>query len=87
METAYRVRVVCAENDQALIRAIVMRHINSEKGMLVQGIATQDCDEAHRTVVVADVFSNQRNDRKMEDLVSRLNLEPGMVAVSWEKRV
>jgi uncharacterized membrane protein YhiD involved in acid resistance len=52
----------------------------------VQGIALVDCDQANRIAVAADVFSHQRDDRAMEELVTRLNIEPGVVAVSWERR-
>jgi putative Mg2+ transporter-C (MgtC) family protein len=86
VETAYRVRVVCEEKDQALVRTIVLRHLNAHKGMIVQGIALVDCDQANRIAVAADVFSHQRDDRAMEELVTRLNIEPGVVAVSWERR-
>jgi putative Mg2+ transporter-C (MgtC) family protein len=86
VETAYRVRVICAESDQAIVRAIVMRHLNAHKGMIVQGTSLLDSDEPGRVVVAADVFSHQRNESAMEELVSRLNIEPGVVAVSWERR-
>jgi putative Mg2+ transporter-C (MgtC) family protein len=86
VETAYRVRVVCAESDQALVRTILLRHINAHKGMVVQGISMLDCDQVQRVALAADAFSHVRNDRAMEELVSRLTIEPGVVAVSWERR-
>jgi putative Mg2+ transporter-C (MgtC) family protein len=86
MEAAYRIRVVCGERDQSLIRTIVLRHINSNSKMTVQGIAAQDAEQAGQAVVTADIFSVTRNDRAMEDLVRRLDIEPGVIAVSWDKR-
>lgn len=86
VDTSYQVRVVCNTTDQALVRTIVLRHINANKGMIVQGIALVDCDRVGCVAVAADVFSHQRNDHAMEELVSRLNIEPGVVAVSWERR-
>ncbi len=86
IETAYRVRVVCEEKDQALVRTIVLRHLNAHKGMIVQGISLVECDQANRVAIAADVFSHERNDRAMEDLLSRLNIEPGVTAVSWERK-
>jgi putative Mg2+ transporter-C (MgtC) family protein len=86
VETGYRIRVTCNESEQALVRNIVLRHINSNKGMIVQGVSLLDCEQAHRAVFAADVFSHTRNDHAMEELVSRLNIEPGVVAVSWERR-
>ena len=68
-----------------MVRTILLRHVNSHPTMVVQGISTQDGDQPGRTAVVADIFSDRRNDRAMEDLVSRLNIEPGVSAVSWER--
>jgi putative Mg2+ transporter-C (MgtC) family protein len=85
IEVSYRIRVVCQQKDESLIRNILLRHVNSHAGMTVQGIATQDEEHPERTAVVADVFSMRRNDREMEDLMSRLNIEPSVTAVRWER--
>jgi putative Mg2+ transporter-C (MgtC) family protein len=86
VEVSYRLRVVCGEKEQAVIRTILLRHVNASPKMTIQGISTQESDQPDRTAVVADVFSVERNDRAMEDLVRRIDLEPGVTAVSWEKR-
>jgi putative Mg2+ transporter-C (MgtC) family protein len=86
VDTAYRLRVVCAEPQQALVRTIVLRHINSQKGMLVHGIALADCEQQHCVAVAVDIFSHERNDRALEEIITRLNIEPGVVAVSWERK-
>jgi putative Mg2+ transporter-C (MgtC) family protein len=52
----------------------------------VQGISTQDADQPNTTVVLVDIFSASRNDRYMNDLVSRVSIEPSVSAVSWERR-
>jgi putative Mg2+ transporter-C (MgtC) family protein len=86
METVYRVRVVCEQNDQAVVRAILLRHINSKPNMTVQGIATQECDHAEHLAVTADIYSLERADRVMEELVHRLDIEPSVIAISWERK-
>jgi putative Mg2+ transporter-C (MgtC) family protein len=85
VETVYRVRVVCEDRHEAVIRLIFMRHVNSQPGMALQGLSTQDTDQADRTAVVAEVFSAERNDKYLNELVSRLGIEPGVSAVSWER--
>ncbi len=86
VELSYRFRVVCEEKDETLIRTILLRHINSNPKMTVQGITTEGGAEPGRTMVVVDIFSVQRNDRALEDLVSRINIEPSVKSVSWDKR-
>jgi putative Mg2+ transporter-C (MgtC) family protein len=85
VETNYRVRVTCPEAHEAVIRAIFLRHINSRPNMTLQGLATQEAEQGQRVIVVADVYASERNDRIMEDLVSRIGIEPGVTAVSWER--
>jgi putative Mg2+ transporter-C (MgtC) family protein len=62
-----------------------MRHVNSQPGMVLQGLATHDTEQPGKTAVVAEVFSAERNDKYMNELVSRLGIEPGVSAVSWER--
>jgi putative Mg2+ transporter-C (MgtC) family protein len=84
VEVNYRLRVVCGEAEGGIIRTILLRHVNSHAKMAVQGISTQDA-EPGRVIVAVDIFSTERNDRAMEELVARLNIEPAVTAVSWEK--
>jgi putative Mg2+ transporter-C (MgtC) family protein len=85
VECLYRMRVLCVEREQAVIRTIVMRHVNGRPKMVVQGIATRETDQHERVAIEVDIFAIERNDRAMEELVERLNIEPGVAAVSWEK--
>jgi putative Mg2+ transporter-C (MgtC) family protein len=84
VETVYRVRVVCQAHQEGVIRNILMRHIDSNPKMLVQGISIQSAD-AGREAVVADIFSVERNDRAMQEVMSRINIEASVTSVSWEK--
>jgi putative Mg2+ transporter-C (MgtC) family protein len=85
VDTSYRLRVVCQGQDAALVRSIILRHINVHPAMSVQGIATQDAEQPGRGVVAADIFSHERNDRYLDELVSRLSVEPNVFAVSWDR--
>jgi putative Mg2+ transporter-C (MgtC) family protein len=84
VETAYRLRVVCRDKDEATIRNIVLRHVNSHGNMTVQGISTQE-EQTGNGVVVADIFSLERQDRALQEIMTRLNIEPGVKSVHWEK--
>jgi putative Mg2+ transporter-C (MgtC) family protein len=62
-----------------------MRHVNSQPTMTVQGISTQDTDQPERSAVLVEIFATERNDKYMNDLVSRICIEPSVSSVSWEK--
>jgi putative Mg2+ transporter-C (MgtC) family protein len=85
VETSYRLKVVCRDDQERVIRSILLRHVNSHARMTVQGISTQEADRTDEATVVADIFSIERNDRAMEDLLSRITIEPGVTSASWEK--
>jgi putative Mg2+ transporter-C (MgtC) family protein len=84
-EVVYRLRVVCQEKEEGLVRTILLRHVNSLSSMVIQGIATQGAGEPERAAVVAEIYSRGRDDRALENLMSRINIEPGVSAVSWER--
>ena len=56
VETLYRVRVVCGRHQEAVIRSIFMRHINSQPHMVLQGVATQP---GHRDVLGINADATQ----------------------------
>ncbi len=84
VETSYRIHVVCEQRQEAVVRTILMRHVGSNPGLILQGIALQDGSTPDQATVTADIFSASRNDRAMEDLTSRINIEPGVTSSGWE---
>jgi putative Mg2+ transporter-C (MgtC) family protein len=84
VEMHYRLRVVVPGEQEGVIRNILMRHVNSHAGMKITGISTQDLDVSGNAAVVADIFSVQRQDRALQEVMNRLNIEPCVKSVSWE---
>jgi putative Mg2+ transporter-C (MgtC) family protein len=85
VETIYQMRVVCQVAQEGVVRTILLRHINSHPKMTVQRISTQAADRDGLATVVADIYAVERNDRAMQDVMSRINIDPCVSAVSWEK--
>lgn len=84
VETLYQLRVETTSERDAHIRHILMRHVNGHEKLMLQGIATDD-EEGGRTSVVATIYSPDRNDRALEDLVARISIEPEVKLVSWQR--
>ena len=85
VDTGYRVRVVCEVQQEGVLRTILMRHVNSHASMILQGVSTQPADEAGKRAIIADIHSSVRNDLALQDVISRINIEPGVTAASWER--
>ncbi|MGZ3489293.1 MAG: hypothetical protein ACXVBY_20815 [Isosphaeraceae bacterium] len=73
------------EAQEGVIRTVLLRHINALPAMTVQKISIQEAEQDGMAAVVAEIYSLERNDRALQDTMSRLNIEPGVRSVSWEK--
>jgi len=59
--------------------------VNSQPHMTLQSMASKETEQANELAVVVEIFSSERNDKYLNDLVSRISLEPGVSGVSWER--
>jgi putative Mg2+ transporter-C (MgtC) family protein len=84
VETYYRIRVTCQHSQVAVVRRVFLRHVGGHQNMSIQGLATEE-NEKNLTVVIADIYASERNDRVMEDIVARISIEPDVEAVRWER--
>jgi putative Mg2+ transporter-C (MgtC) family protein len=85
VETSYRLRVVCENQQESIIRTVVMRHVNARPATILQGISTQAADQPGKTLIVADIYATVRDDHAMQEVISRINIEPGITSASWER--
>jgi putative Mg2+ transporter-C (MgtC) family protein len=85
IDTSYMLRAVCDEQQEGIIRTLIMRHIDSHPNMVVQGLSTQAADQPGRKLVIANIYSSIRDDHAMQDVMSRINIEPGITSASWER--
>ncbi len=83
-ETYYQLRVECDATRDAHVRHILLRHVGSNAKLTLHGLSTEDGDGGKR-VVLADIYSLQRNDRALEDIVARISIEPEVSAVKWQR--
>ncbi|WAL58883.1 MgtC/SapB family protein [Thermocoleostomius sinensis] len=83
VELCYRCSVVCRDNHEAHIRALLLQAVTSSK-MKLRALYSEDItDTPNKVEVEADLVTQQRDDAFLETIVSRLSLEPGVSAVSW----
>jgi putative Mg2+ transporter-C (MgtC) family protein len=85
VETVYRLRATCRAGQEGPVREILYRFLHDHPAMTVQAVATQDGGGPDRACVVADIYSQQRNDLAMEDLMALVNADPSVTSVRWEK--
>lgn len=86
IESYYRLRIECDSEHDMQVRQVLLRHVNGHERLSLQGLSTEDL-ENHRTVVLAEIFSMDRNDRAVEEVVTRVGIEPEIKAISWQRTV
>lgn len=81
--THYRMKLVCRGDDEARMRALLVRALGNT-ALTLRSLSSADQDTPATAEVTATLTSNGRDDVLMEQVVSRLSLEPGVTAVGWE---
>ena len=84
VETIYRLRIESREAHDMHVRQILLRHVNGSEELTLQGLSSADSGDG-QTVVVADVYAPNRNERALEEIVARVSIEPEVTAVRWQR--
>jgi len=83
LELCYRCEVVCREQDEAHVRALLLQAMSNSK-LQLRSLYSEDLEESpDRVSVEADLVTQERNDAFLEQIVSRLSLEPGVISIRW----
>ena len=83
VETQYCCSVVCRSDDEAHVRALLLYAVNNT-AITLRALDSEDLDSSNKVRVQANLIMSDRNDALLEQVVSRLSLEPGVSAVSWQ---
>lgn len=83
IELCYRCLVVCRCTDEARVRALLLQAVSTSSKMKLRSLHSEDLEKPDQVEVEADLVTQDRNDTFLEQVISRLSLEPGVSAVSW----
>jgi putative Mg2+ transporter-C (MgtC) family protein len=83
IETHYTCSVVCRGEDEAHVRTLLLYGVNNA-AMSLQALDSENLNSTGKVRVQASLIMADRNDALLEQVVSRLSLEPGVSAVSWK---
>jgi putative Mg2+ transporter-C (MgtC) family protein len=81
--TSYEVRAVCRSDAEARVRAAMIAAARGNATIL-QAVSSQDLGEGDRVEVRADVAVTGRAADRLEQIVARLGVDPGVSAVRWK---
>lgn len=87
-ETRYRCRVVCRNEDEAHVRALLLHPVKEQALMLhavySKNIDSLNIDNQPLVEIKADFVTDGRNDILLEQVVTLIKVKTRVVAVSWE---
>ena len=82
-ERHYRLIAVCRADDEQKMRALLMQMVTASS-LRIDSLLSEDTDNPAKVEMSAKLVGMGNNHAAMEQLVSRLSLETGVSAVSWE---
>ena len=83
VEVAYHLTVTCLETDEPHIRMLLLQAVARE-ALVLKALRSEDLAETRTFSVRAEVVTLGQHDRVIEEITSRLSMEPGVRAISWE---
>lgn len=83
LELCYLCALTCHSADEAHVRATLLQSLSTIQ-MRLRSLTSEDIEDAKdRVEVEAELVTQIRNDQALENIISRLSLEPGVTAASW----
>ncbi len=80
--SSYELRAVCRQDVEERVRTATIAAVRSAAMSLI-AVYSEDVEATNRVEVIADVTVTGRPDARLEKIVTKLGIEPGVVAVSW----
>jgi putative Mg2+ transporter-C (MgtC) family protein len=83
--TIYRLKIICRTGQESVARAALFRFFQNHRTMALQGVSNREGEGGpEKSCVMAEIYSQRRDDHLMEELMAEVNAEPSVTAVSWE---
>jgi putative Mg2+ transporter-C (MgtC) family protein len=79
----YLCTVVCRSADEGHLRSLLLAAVTGS-GLVLRALYSEDVEPVGRVEIRATLRGQGAQDHALERVVSRLSLEPGVSAVSWE---
>ena len=79
----YRFECICRATDEVQVRALLMQNI-SRTPLGLYRLQSEDQEGTNRVMVRAHLKATGRHEELLEQIVTRLSLEPGVTTLRWE---
>jgi len=83
VEVSYQLTATCREQNEHHLRALLLQAVTID-ALMLRSLHSENVAESNTVRVQAQLVTDGRQDRRIEQLASRLSIEPGVTAVSWQ---
>jgi len=83
LEVEYRIEMICRDRDETRLRALLLQTVVHEP-LLVRRVRSEDVPETDKVRLEFSFSSEGRVHRTVEQVASRLGIEPGVTSVTCE---
>jgi putative Mg2+ transporter-C (MgtC) family protein len=83
LELCYQCSLTCRSQDEARVRALLLQSLSATQ-MRLRSLHSEDLEDVRDTVEVeAEMVTQTRDDQLLEQVISRLSLDPVVTSASW----
>jgi len=83
VEVSYQLTATCREQDEHHLRTLLLQAVTID-ALMLRSLHSENVAGSNTVRVQAQLVTGGRQDRRIEQLASRLSIEPGVTAVSWQ---
>ncbi|MBJ2094781.1 MgtC family protein [Serratia ureilytica] len=82
LELCYRIQVTCGEQDEILVRTLILQALNGV-ALRLQSLRSADISSPGQLEVCAEITATPAAQKEIEGIVCRVSLEKSVSAVRW----
>lgn len=86
LEVVYYLQASCAHEAEARVRSLLVQAV-TDPTLHLRALRSHPTDAGHHVTVTADLSAERRLDRRLEQAVIELGMEPHVIAVSWARTI
>src|SRR5262249_40409245 len=83
VEVCYPLIATCREHEEHHVRTLLLQAVTMD-ALMLRSLTSENIADSNTVRVEAELLTDGRQDRRIEQLASRLSIEPGVTSIRWQ---
>lgn len=83
VEVSYQLIATCREQDEQHLRTLLLQAVTMD-ALMLRSLRSENIAGSSNVRVEAELMTDGRQDRRIEQVASRLSIEPGVTSITWQ---